>query len=171
LVVKEQCGKQFKFATNRPINRQWSGSPRPFAAKTARKEHIMSIYGPIEYRDASPEVRAVFDDIKRTRQVDDVNNFWKYLAHDPATLKRTWESVKEIMAPGAVDAVTKEMIYLAVSVTNGCGYCIASHGAAAHKAGMTKEMFGELMAVVGMANETNRLANGYRVPIDAAFER
>ena len=93
----------------------------------------MSAYGPIEYRDASPAVRAVFDDIKRTRNVDDVNNFWKYLAHDPATLKRTWESVKEIMAPGTLDTLTKEMIYLAVSVTNGCGYCIASHGAAARK--------------------------------------
>jgi len=130
----------------------------------------MSPRSPIEYRDAAPEVRAVFDDIKRTRKVDDVNNFWKYLAHDPPTLKRTWESVKEVMAPGALDAVTKEMIYLAVSVTNGCGYCIASHTAAARKAGMSEQMFGELMAVVGMANETNRLANGYRVPIDPAFE-
>ena len=125
----------------------------------------------IEYRDASPDVRAVFDDIKRSRQVEDVNNFWKYLARDPATLRRTWEGVKEIMTPGALDVVTKEMIYLAVSVTNGCGYCIASHGAAARKAGMTESMFGELMAVVGMANETNRLANGYRVPIDPAFEQ
>src|SRR6202167_1956231 len=93
---------------------------------------------PIDYRDAAPEVRAVFDDIKRTRKVDDVNNFWKYLAHDPRTLKRTWESVKDIMAPGALDAVTKEMIYLAVSVTNGCAYCIASHGAAARNAGMNE---------------------------------
>jgi AhpD family alkylhydroperoxidase len=125
---------------------------------------------PIEYRYASAEVRAVFDDIKRSRQVDDVNNFWKHLAHDPATLKRTWASVKDVMAPGALDALTKEMIYVAVSVTNGCGYCIASHSAAARKAGMSEAMFGEVMAVVGMANETNRLANGYRVPIDAAFE-
>ena len=125
---------------------------------------------PIEYADASPAVRAVFDDIKKTRNVPDVNNFWKYLAHDPVTLKRTWESVKEVMAPGALNAVTKEMIYLAVSVTNGCGYCIASHGAAARKAGMSQEMFGELMAVTAMANETNRLANGYRVPIDEAFK-
>jgi AhpD family alkylhydroperoxidase len=131
---------------------------------------IMSARAPIEYRDASPEVRAVFDDIKRTRNVDDVNNFWKYLARDPATLKRTWESIKEIMAPGALDVLTKEMVYLAVSVTNGCAYCIASHGAAARKAGMTEAMFGELMAVTGMANETNRLANGYRVPVDKAFE-
>ncbi len=125
---------------------------------------------PIEYRDASPQVRAVFDDIKRTRLVEDVNNFWKYLAHDPATLKRTWESIKEIMAPGALDPLTKEMIYVAVSVTNGCGYCTASHGAAARKAGMSEAMFGELMAVVAMANETNRLANGYRVPVDPGFE-
>ncbi len=130
----------------------------------------MSAHGPIEYRDASPAVRAVFDDIKRTRQVDDVNNFWKYLARDPVTLKRTWESLKEVMALGALDPLTKEMVYLAVSVSNGCGYCTASHGAAARKAGMSEAMFGELMAVVGMANETNRLANGYRVPIDAAFE-
>jgi AhpD family alkylhydroperoxidase len=125
---------------------------------------------PIEYADASREIRAVFDDIKKTRNVPDVNNFWKYLAHDPVGLKRTWESVKDVMAPGSIDALTKEMIYLAVSVTNGCGYCIASHGAAARKAGMTEAMFAELMGVVGMANETNRLANGYRVPIDPAFE-
>lgn len=124
---------------------------------------------PIEYADASPAVRAVYDDIKRTRNVPDVNNFWKHLARDPVTLKRTWDSIKETMAPGALDVLTKEMIYLAVSVTNGCGYCIASHTAGARKAGMSEAMFGELMAVVGMANETNRLAHGYRVPIDAAF--
>ena len=126
---------------------------------------------PIEYADGTRDVRAVFDDIKATRNVPDVNNFWKYLANDPKTLKRTWESVKEVMAPGALDPLVKEMIYLAVSVTNGCGYCIASHTASARKAGMTEEMFGELMAVVGMANETNRLVNGYRVPTDPAFER
>lgn len=125
----------------------------------------------VEYADASAEVRAVFDDIKTSRNVPDVNNFWKYLANDPKTLKRTWESVKEVMAPGALDPVVKEMIYVAVSVTNNCGYCIASHGAAAEKAGMTPAMFGELMAVVGMANETNRLANGYRVPTDPTFEK
>ena len=125
---------------------------------------------PIDYAAASPDVRAVFDDIKATRNVPDVNNFWKHLAHDPATLRRTWESVKQIMAPGALDVLTKEMLYLAVSVSNGCAYCIASHGAAARKAGMSEAMFGELMAVVGMANETNRLANGYRVPVDKAFE-
>ena len=125
---------------------------------------------PIDYADASPAVRAVFDDIKKTRNVPDVNNFWKYLAHDPVTLKRTWESVKEVMSPGALDVLTKEMVYLAVSVTNGCGYCTASHSAAARKAGMSEAMFSELMAVTGMANETNRLANGYGVPIDDAFK-
>ena len=124
----------------------------------------------IEYRDAPVEVRAVFDDIKNSRNVPDVNNFWKYLANDPATLQRTWDSVKQVMAPGALDPLAKEMIYLAVSVSNGCGYCIASHTAAARKAGMTDAMFAEVMAVTGMANETNRLANGYRVPIDPAFE-
>ena len=131
----------------------------------------MTMAKPVEYRDASPEVRAVFDDIKKTRQVEDANNFWKYLANDPVTLRRTWESVKEVMAPGALDVRTKEMVYLAISVSNGCEYCTASHGAAARKAGMTEAMFGELMAVIGMANETNRLANGYRVPVDAAFNK
>jgi AhpD family alkylhydroperoxidase len=130
----------------------------------------MSRPKPIEYADAAPPVRAVFDDIKRSRKVDDVNNFWKYLANDPALLKRTWQSVKEVMAEGALSPVVKELLYLAVSVTNGCEYCVASHTASARKAGMTDAMFGELLAVIGMANETNRLANGYRVPIDAAFE-
>jgi AhpD family alkylhydroperoxidase len=124
----------------------------------------------IEYSEATDEVRAVYDDIMRTRQTDWINNFWKALAHDPATLKRTWESIKQIMAPGALDALTKELLYLAVSVSNQCPYCIASHSAAAKKAGMTPEMFGELMAVVGMANETNRLASGYRVEIDERFK-
>jgi AhpD family alkylhydroperoxidase len=135
------------------------------------REHAMSRPGPIDYSQASAEVRAVFDDIKKTRNVPDVNNFWKYLANDPAGLRRTWESIKEIMAPGALDPLTKEMIYLAVSVSNGCEYCTASHSAGARRAGMTDAMFGELMAVVGMANETNRLANGYRVPVDAAFDQ
>ena len=130
----------------------------------------MSKHAPIEYAEAPEKVRAVYDDIKRVRGVPDVNNFWKYLAHDPATLQRTWESVKAVMAEGTLSPLIKEMIYVAVSVTNGCGYCIASHTAAARKAGMSEAMFGELMAVVGMANETNRLANGYRVPIDPAFE-
>ena len=117
-----------------------------------------------------PAVLAVFEDIQRTRNVPEVNNFWKCLARDPALLARTWQDVKQVMAPGALDPLIKEMIYVAVSVSNGCAYCIASHTAAARKAGMTEAMFGELMAVVGMANATNRLANGYRVPIDAAFE-
>jgi AhpD family alkylhydroperoxidase len=133
---------------------------------SAFEESRMTTIPPIEYGDASPQVRAVYDDIKKTRNVPDVNNFWKYLAHDPVTLQRTWQSVKEVMAPGALDGLTKELIYVAVSVTNGCAYCIASHTVAARKAGMTDAIFGELMAVVGMANETNRLANGYRVSID-----
>jgi AhpD family alkylhydroperoxidase len=123
----------------------------------------------IEYADASAEVRAVYDDIMVTRKTDWNNNFWKALAHDPATLRRTWESIKQVMAPGALDALTKEMIYLAVSATNQCPYCMASHSASARKKGMTNEMFGELMAVVGMANETNALAAGYRVEIDEQF--
>jgi AhpD family alkylhydroperoxidase len=130
----------------------------------------MATWGFIEYKDASPEVRAVYDDIMATRKTDWINNFWKALAHDPSTLRRTWESIKQIMAPGALDVLTKEMLYLAVSATNQCGYCIASHTAAARKAGMTTEMFAELMAVVGMANETNRLASGYQVEIDQQFK-
>ena len=124
----------------------------------------------IEYEAASAEVRAVYDDIRRTRNTDWINNFWKALANDPPTLRRTWESIKEVMAPGALDPLTKELLYLAVSASNGCEYCIASHGAAAKRAGMTPEMLGEVLAVVGMANETNRLANGYRVPVDERFE-
>lgn len=130
----------------------------------------MATMGLIEYRDASPEVRAVYDDIMAVRQTDYVNNFWKALAHDPVTLRRTWESVKQIMAAGALDPLTKEMIYLAVSTTNQCAYCIASHTAAARKAGMTDQMYAELMAVVGMANGTNRLASGYQVEIDERFK-
>jgi AhpD family alkylhydroperoxidase len=129
----------------------------------------MATLGLIEYADASPEVRVIYDDILTTRRTDSVNNFWKALAHDPATLRRTWLSVKEIMAPGALEPLVKEMIYLAVSATNQCGYCIASHTAAARKAGMTDAMLAELMAVVGMANETNRLAAGYQVEIDERF--
>ena len=123
----------------------------------------------IEYAEADPEVRAVFDDIKQTRNIRDVNNFWKVIANHPPTLKRTWESLKEIMGPGALDPLTKEMLYLAVSVAHGCEYCIASHTAAAKKRGMTDEMLGELLAVVGMASETNRLVTGWRVPVDEAF--
>ena len=130
----------------------------------------MATLGFIEYKDASPEVRAVYDDIMSTRKTDWINNFWKALAHDPATLRRTWENVKQIMAPGALDALTKEMVYLAVSVSNQCNYCIASHTVAARKAGMNENMFKELMAVVGMANETNRLVSGYQVEIDDKFK-
>jgi AhpD family alkylhydroperoxidase len=125
----------------------------------------------IEYVDASDEVRAVYDDIMTTRQVDWLNNFWKVLAHHPPTLRSIWEAIKRVMAPGALDPLTKEMIYLAVSASNQCPYCIASHTAAARKAGMTEAMLGELMAVVGMANQTNRLASGYQVEIDEAFRR
>ena len=125
---------------------------------------------PIEYADASAEVRAVYDDIMATRRVDWVNNFWKVLAHDPPTLRRLWSNLKEVMAPGgALDPLTKELVYLAVSVTNGCRYCIASHGASARNKGMTEQQLSELMAVIGLANETNRLATGYDVPVDARF--
>ena len=130
----------------------------------------MPTFGLIEYADAGPEVRAVYDDIMATRKTDWINNFWKALANDPATLKRTWEDIKQIMAPGALDPLVKEMVYVAVSVTNGCEYCIASHTAAARKKSMTTEMFHELMSVVGMANESNRLANGYRIEVDEQFK-
>ncbi len=123
----------------------------------------------IEYAEADPKVRAVYDDIKRTRNIPDVNNFWKVIANHPPTLKRTWESLKAIMASGALDPLTKEMLYLAVSVAHGCEYCIASHTAAARKRGMTDEMLGELLAVVGMASETNRLVTGWRVPLDESL--
>ncbi len=124
----------------------------------------------IEYANASPEVRAVYDDIMATRKTDWINNFWKTLANDPATLRRTWESIKEVMAPGAIDALTKELIYLAVSATNQCPYCMASHTASARKKGMTDQMLGELMAVVGLANQTNALAAGYQVEVDEQFK-
>lgn len=131
----------------------------------------MATLGLVEYEDASPEVRAVYDDIMATRKIDRVNNFWKAIAHNPVTLKRTWESIKQVMAPGALDALTKELIYIAVSVTNNCGYCIATHTASAQKKGMSDAMFGELMAVIGMANETNGLATGYVVEIDDQFKK
>src|ERR1035437_2724053 len=124
----------------------------------------------VEYSEAGPEVRAVYDDIRATRKTEWINNFWKVLANDPATLKRTWESIKQIMAPGALDPLTKEMLYIAVSVSNQCPYCIASHTASARNKGMTDAMFHELMAVVGMANETNRLVAGYQVEIDEQFK-
>ena len=129
----------------------------------------MSIFGLIEYKDASPEVRAIYDDIMATRKTDWINNFWKAIAHDPELLKRTWQDIKQIMAPGALDPLTKEMIYVAVSVTNQCQYCIASHTLSAQKKGMTDAMFKELMSVVGMANETNKLVTGYQVEIDERF--
>ena len=125
---------------------------------------------PIEYADAPPAVRAVYDDIMATRKIDWINNFWKVIAHHPPTLKRTWESVKEVMAPAALDPLVKEMLYIAVSVTNNCEYCIASHTASARKQGLTDAQLAELLAVVGMANETNRLANGYRVEVDERFQ-
>ena len=130
----------------------------------------MATLGLIEYKDASPEVRAVYDDIMATRKTDWINNFWKAIAHDPVTLRRTWEDIKEVMAPGALDALTKEMLYVAVSVSNQCDYCIASHTVSARRKGMTDQMFKELMAVVGMANETNRLVAGYQVEIDDQFK-
>ena len=119
--------------------------------------------------EMAPEARAVLDDIRKTRGTDFINNFWRALAHDPALLKRTWESIKQVMAPGALDPLTKEMLYIAVSATNGCDYCIHSHTASARAKDMSDVMLMELMAVVGMANETNRLANGLSVPVDAAF--
>ena len=131
----------------------------------------MTMVPPIEYEDASAEVRAVYDDIMRTRGTDWVNNFWKALANDPPTLRRVWAGLKEVMAPGALDPLVKELVYLAVSASNGCAYCTASHSAAAKKQGMTPQMLAELLAVVGMANETNTLANGYRVPVDERFEK
>ena len=129
----------------------------------------MALVRLIEYKDASPEVKAVFDDIMKTRGVDWINNFWKVLANDPAELRRIWAAVKQVMAPGALDPLVKEMIYVAVSATNGCEYCTYSHTAAARKKGMTDAMFMELMAVVGLANETNRLANGLRPEVDPQF--
>ncbi len=125
----------------------------------------------IEYEDASPEVRAVYDDIMKTRGVDWINNFWKTLAQDPATLKRTWESIRQVMAPGALDPLVKEMIYVAVSVTNGCEYCINSHLAGARAKGLTDAMLAELMAVIGMASETNALVTGWQVEVDERLRR
>jgi len=124
----------------------------------------------VEYDDASAEVRAVYDDIMKTRRVDWINNFWKALARDPAQLRRVWENVKQVMAPGALDPLVKEMVYVAVSATNGCEYCTYSHTASARKQGMTDAMLMELMAVVGLANQTNRLANGLRVDVDERFK-
>ena len=129
----------------------------------------MSLARIVEYEDASAEVRAVYDEIMALRKTDWINNFWKVLANDPKTLRRIWENVKQVMAPGALDPLTKEMIYVAVSVTNNCEYCTYSHTAAARTKGMSDAMWHELIAVVGLANETNRLANGYRFPVDEKF--
>ena len=129
----------------------------------------MALVKIIEYAEASPEVKVVYDDIMKTRGVDWINNFWKALANDPKQLARVWTQVKQVMAPGALDPLVKEMIYVAVSATNGCEYCTYSHTAGARKKGMTDAMFMELMAVVGLANETNRLANGLRMAVDAQF--
>jgi len=129
----------------------------------------MALLPLIEYDAAPAAVRAVYDDIRATRKTDYINNFWKALAHDPALLARTWASVKEVMAPGALDPLVKEMLYVAVSVTNNCEYCIHSHTAVARDKGMTTEMFDELLAVVSLANATNRLANGYRIDVDERF--
>ena len=131
----------------------------------------MATVNMIEYEDAIPAVRQVYDDIMTTREVDWINNFWKVLAVQPELLQRTWDGVKEVMAPGAIDPLTKEMIYVAVSVTNGCKYCINSHTATARKKGMSDEMLSELMAVVAMANQTNSLANGFQIEVDQAFRQ
>ena len=130
----------------------------------------MALVRYIEYAQANSEVRAVYDDIMKTRGVDWINNFWKALANDPAELRRVWQDVKQVMAPGALDPLVKEMVYVAVSATNGCEYCTHSHTAGARKKGMTDAMLMELMAVVGLANETNRLANGLRIDVDPAFK-
>ena len=130
----------------------------------------MALVKPVEYAQANAQVRAVYDDIIATRKVAAVNNFWKILAHDPPTLKRTWEEVRDVMAPGALDALTKELIYVAVSATNGCEYCSHSHTASARKQGMNDAMLAEVLAVTALANKTNRLANGYRVEVDDAFK-
>ena len=123
----------------------------------------------VEYADASPEVRAVYDDIMATRKTDWVNNFWKALANDPPTLRRIWANVREVMGPGALDPLTKELLYIAVSATNGCRYCIASHGAAARAKGMTDAQYAELLAIVGLANLTNRHVTALDVPVDERF--
>ena len=130
----------------------------------------MSLVTLIEYADASPSVKAVYDDIMKTRNIDRINNFWKALANDPAELRRVWEQVKQVMAPGALDPLVKEMVYVAVSATNGCEYCTHSHTAAARKKGMSDAMLMELLAVTALANKTNRLANGLRVPVDPQFK-
>ena len=131
----------------------------------------MALVTLIEYANAPAEVRAVYDEIMKARGVDWINNFWKALANDPRELRRVWENVKQVMAPGALDPLVKELVYVAVSATNGCEYCTHSHTAAARKKGMTDAMLLELLAVVGLANETNRLANGLRIEVDPQFRK
>jgi AhpD family alkylhydroperoxidase len=150
-----------------PITHHRPTAPRGAVGRD--EEHAMAITQLVEYEDASPEVRAVYDDIMTTRKTDWVNNMWKALAHHPPTLARVWSEVKTVMAPGALDPLTKELVYVAVSVTNNCEYCLHSHTAAARAKGMTEPMLGELMAVVALANQTNRLAIGYQVPVDERF--
>jgi len=125
----------------------------------------------IEYEDASPEVRAVFDEIKQARHIEDVNNFWKAIANHPDSLRRTWDTLRDIMKPGALDPLTKEMIYVAVSIANNCDYCIHSHTASAFAKGMSEVQYQELLAVVGMAHQTNAQATGLKVPIDDRFNK
>jgi AhpD family alkylhydroperoxidase len=159
-------------STEKRTARQWQ---EPFSSMrliySEPRETTVALVTLIEYADAAPEVRAVYDDIMKTRGTDWINNFWKALANDPRELRRVWENVKQVMAPGALDPLVKEMVYVAVSATNGCEYCTYSHTAGARKKGMTDAMLMELMAVVGLANETNRLANGLRVEVDSQFKK
>ena len=123
----------------------------------------------VEYEDAGAEVKAVYDDIRQVRRTDFINNFWKALANYPATLKRVWSAGKEVMAPGEIDAVTKEMVYIAVSVANACEYCVHSHTSAAFAKGMSETQYGELLAVIALAQQNNGLASGMQVPVDEVF--
>jgi AhpD family alkylhydroperoxidase len=143
----------------------------PEVGAAALENGPMALVSPIEYDDAPPEVRAVYDEIRATRKTDYINDFWKVLANDPATLKRTWAQTRDVMASGALDPLVKELVYLAVSVTNNCEYCIHTHHAAASAKGMTPAMFAEMMAVVGLANANNRLANGYRIDVDERYRK
>ena len=126
----------------------------------------MPIFKPIEEKEATGKVKQIYDEIKKVRQITEIPNFWKSLANNPETLERTWTSLQQVMKKGALDPVVKELIYVAVSVTNGCEYCIKSHSLAAKKKGATDEMLNEMIAVTGMANETNRLVEGYQVEVD-----
>ena len=132
----------------------------------------MAVVTLISDEEANEAVRAVFDDIRKTRGTDFINNFWRALAHDPATLKRTWEEVKAVVGmPGALDPLTRELIYVAVSIANNCSYCVHSHTAAARAKGMSDAQYGELLALVGLAAKTNHLANAMQVPVDAVFDK